>query len=255
MTWPVCPGGTDFAAAEELGLHAEHALALPGRCAPQTAGALIAQTVLAILEERDPDERSHRPMTTQSKRTVAFALCGSFCSFAAVLPQLRVLTARGWDVLPVLSASAAGLDTRFGTASALRQTLYEVTGHRPLTTLQAVEPLGPQRLAEALIIAPATGTTMALLAAGISSTPRDAGRKSLLRGRTAHYLSPRPRTMGFRAVPRRWASFCSGVATILVPFGQDDSYKKPCSLKSDFTLLPDTLEAALRGVQIQPLLL
>ena len=101
-------------------------------------------------------------MTTQSKRTVAFALCGSFCSFAAVLPQLRVLTARGWDVLPVLSASAAGLDTRFGTASALRQTLYEVTGHRPLTTLQAVEPLGPQRLAEALIIAPATGTTMAL---------------------------------------------------------------------------------------------
>ena len=105
-------------------------------------------------------------MTTQSKRTVAFALCGSFCSFAAVLPQLRVLTARGWDVLPVLSASAAGLDTRFGTASALRQTLYEVTGHRPLTTLQAVAPLGPQRLAEALIIAPATGTTLALLAAG-----------------------------------------------------------------------------------------
>ena len=58
-------------------------------------------------------------MTTQSKRTVAFALCGSFCSFAAVLPQLRVLTARGWDVLPVLSASAAGLDTRFGTAAGI----------------------------------------------------------------------------------------------------------------------------------------
>uniref|UniRef100_UPI003FF10EED dipicolinic acid synthetase n=1 Tax=Gemmiger formicilis TaxID=745368 RepID=UPI003FF10EED len=55
------PGGTDFAAAEELGLHAEHALALPGRCAPQTTGALIAQTVLAILEERDPDERSTAP--------------------------------------------------------------------------------------------------------------------------------------------------------------------------------------------------
>ena len=121
-------------------------------------------------------------MTTQSKRTVAFALCGSFCSFAAVLPQLRVLTARGWDVLPILSASAAGLDTRFGTASALRQTLYEVTGHRPLTTLQAVEPLGPQRLAEALIIAPATGTTMALLAAGISSTPVTLAAKSVLRG-------------------------------------------------------------------------
>ena len=40
-----------------------------------------------------------------------------------------------------------------------------------------------------------------------------------------------------------------------IPFGQDDSYKKPCSLKADFTQLPDTLEAALRGVQLQPILL
>ena len=40
-----------------------------------------------------------------------------------------------------------------------------------------------------------------------------------------------------------------------VPFGQDDSFKKPHSLKSDFTLLPDALESALRGVQLQPLLL
>ena len=53
-------------------------------------------------------------MTTQPKRTVAFALCGSFCSFSAVLPQVRLLAARGWDVLPILSASAAGQDTRFG---------------------------------------------------------------------------------------------------------------------------------------------
>lgn len=61
LTWPVCPAAPTLPPPEELGLHAEHALALPGRCAPQTAGALIAQTVLAILEERDPDERSTAP--------------------------------------------------------------------------------------------------------------------------------------------------------------------------------------------------
>ena len=82
-------------------------------------------------------------MTTRPKRTAAFALCGSFCSFSAVLPQIQVLTARGWEILPILSVSAAGLDTRFGTAAALRQTLLELTGHEPLTTLQG-EPLGPQ---------------------------------------------------------------------------------------------------------------
>ena len=129
-------------------------------------------------------------MTTQPKRTVAFALCGSFCSFSAVLPQVRLLAARGWDVLPILSASAAGQDTRFGTAAALRQTLYEVTGHKPLTTLQGVEPLGPQKLADALVIAPATGTTMALLASGISSTPVTLAAKSLLRGGRPIVIAP-----------------------------------------------------------------
>ena len=49
------PGGTDFTAARELGLQAEQALALPGKCAPKTAGLLIGQTVLALLQERsDP---------------------------------------------------------------------------------------------------------------------------------------------------------------------------------------------------------
>ena len=116
-----------------------------------------------------------------ASRTVAFALCGSFCSFSAVLPQVEALCRRGWDVLPILSISAATQDTRFGTAGGLQKTLRELTGHAPLTTLQEVEPLGPEHRAGALVIAPATGTTMALLAAGISSTPVTMAAKSLLR--------------------------------------------------------------------------
>lgn len=47
------PGGTDFAAARELGLHAELALGLPARCAPETAGELTAHAVLELLRERE----------------------------------------------------------------------------------------------------------------------------------------------------------------------------------------------------------
>lgn len=46
------PGGTDFQAAEHLGLRTIHALSLPARCAPITAGEFVAQAVLAILQER-----------------------------------------------------------------------------------------------------------------------------------------------------------------------------------------------------------
>ena len=192
-------------------------------------------------------------MTTRPKRTAAFALCGSFCSFSAVLPQIQVLTARGWEILPILSASAAGLDTRFGTAAALRQTLLEMTGHEPLTTLQGVEPLGPQKLADALIIAPATGTTMALLAAGISATPVTLAAKSLLRGGRPVILAPSTND-GLAGSAPALGQLLQRRSCYFVPFGQDDCYKKPRSLKSDFTLLPDTLDAALRGVQLQPML-
>lgn len=74
------PGGTDFAAAEELGLHAEHALVSAGPlCTADSRGADCTDRA------GDPGRtrfrrKEHRPMTTQSKRTVAFALCGSFAA-------------------------------------------------------------------------------------------------------------------------------------------------------------------------------
>ena len=52
--------------------------------------------------------------------TVVFALCGSFCTFDAVMPQIQRLVARGWEVLPLLSFSAGSLATRFGRAAAWR---------------------------------------------------------------------------------------------------------------------------------------
>ena len=40
-----------------------------------------------------------------------------------------------------------------------------------------------------------------------------------------------------------------------IPFGQDDPIKKPNSLISDFTKMVDTVEAAIKGEQLQPLLI
>ena len=40
-----------------------------------------------------------------------------------------------------------------------------------------------------------------------------------------------------------------------VPFRQDDPQEKPLSMVADFTMIPETLAAALNGQQIQPILL
>ena len=193
-------------------------------------------------------------MTQPTARTVVFALCGSFCSIDTVLPQIQRLTARGWQVMPVLSVSAATQDTRFGTAAELRAKLETLTGRVPLDTLQQVEPLGPHKLADAMVIAPATGTTISLLAAGISSTPVTMAAKSLLRVSRPIVVAPSTND-GLAGSAPALAALLQRKQYYFVPFGQDDSFKKPASLKSDFSLIPDTLECALRGVQLQPVLL
>ncbi len=166
-------------------------------------------------------------------RTVVFALCGSFCTFETVLPQIIRLRACGWEVLPMLSYAASALDTRFGRAADWKQRLEEATGHRPLEDLREAEPLGPKHMAQALVIAPCTGTTMALLAAGISATPVTLAAKSMLRG-------GRPVVIGVSTNDGLSGSVGALAALLqrknyyFIPFGQDDSYKKALQPESGF---------------------
>ena len=85
-------------------------------------------------------------MRTQKKGRIAFAVCGSFCTLDAALAAAETLTRQGWELLPIMSF-AAGQDTRFGTGKHWKDRLEALTGHAVRDTLQAVEPLGPQRLA------------------------------------------------------------------------------------------------------------
>ena len=47
------PGGVDFEKAKELGVKTIHALSLPGKVAPKSAGEIIESTILSILKEDD----------------------------------------------------------------------------------------------------------------------------------------------------------------------------------------------------------
>ena len=190
----------------------------------------------------------------QEERTVAFALCGSFCTFEAVLPQVQRLMKLGWRVLPVMSFNAAGLDTRFGRAEDWKARLYEITGLRPIETLQGAEPLGPQNLAQAMVGAPCTGATLARLNLGLSDTPVTLGAKSLLRRGCPVVLAPSTND-GLGASAANLAGLMGRKNLYFVPFAQDDYLRKPNSLQSDFTLIPDTLEQAMRGRQLHPVLL
>ena len=185
---------------------------------------------------------------------IGFAICGSFCTHAKALEALQQVTGLYTNVIPIVSETAAGTDTRFGTAQELLKTVEDLTGHSALCGIPAVEPIGPKKLLDALVIAPATGNTVAKLAQGITDTAVTMAAK-------AHLRNGRPVVIalasndGLAAGARQIGELLARKHYYFVPFGQDDAFGKPCSLVADFKQLPKTLESALEGRQLQPLLL
>ena len=186
--------------------------------------------------------------------TLGFAMCGSFCTFAPVLAQLEALKAVYPDIIPILSETAFTTDTRFGTVEAFRARIESLCGRAILHTLDAVEPIGPKALLDALIVAPATGSTLAKLANGIADTPVTLAVK-------AHLRNERPVILAVSSNDALGAN-AGNIGRLLarrhhyfVPMRQDAPQKKPRSVVADFTQLLPTVEAALRGVQLQPILL
>ena len=187
------------------------------------------------------------------KTSIGFAMTGSFCTFERVLKQMEALVRRGYEVVPVLSFNAGTLDTRFMTAEHLRARIVEITGNEPIDTLAGAEPIGPKKMTDVFLIAPATGNSLAKLAGGIYDTPALLGAKSHLRNDRPLVLAVSTND-GLGAAAQNIGRLLNVRNIYFVPFGQDDPVKKPRSLVADFTQIPRTIAAALSGVQMQPML-
>ena len=157
-------------------------------------------------------------MITEKKGCLAFAVCGSFCTLEDALGAAQALTAQGWTLLPIMSF-AAQQDTRFGTGESWRQRLQAVTGQPVLDTLQTVEPLGPRRLAQALVVAPCTGATLARLAAGLSDTPVTLAAKACC-GWAARWCWRSPPTTALALPAKIWRGCASASTITLCPTGR-----------------------------------
>ena len=184
--------------------------------------------------------------------TIGFAMCGSFCTYSKVFPILEQL-AQEHTVIPIFSDAACTVDSRFGTAKEHMTKAKAICGAEPLHTIAQVEPIGPKKLLDILVIAPCTGNTLAKLAAGIADTAVTMAAK-------AHLRNGRPVVVavstndGLAGAARNIGELLCRKHYYFVPFRQDDPAKKPRSLQADFSLLEETVQAALQGRQLQPIL-
>ena len=188
------------------------------------------------------------------KMRLGLAMCGSFCTFERVLEAAEKLAER-FDIIPIMSETAAGTDTRFGRAEDFKERLRLIAGKKEiLTDIVSAEPIGPKNMLDVLAVAPCTGNTLAKIAAGVTDTAVTMAVKSQLRGGKPVVLALSTND-GLSGSAANLGALLSRENVYFVPFGQDDAEKKPRSLSADFSRIEETVFAAAAGRQVQPIIL
>ena len=179
---------------------------------------------------------------------VGWALCGSFCTFDRVMPVMERLAASGAEVTPIFSENAGKTDTRFGSAAGWIARAEQICGKKAILSIVDAEPIGPGGLFDILIVAPATGNTLAKLAHAVTDTSVTMACKSHLRGGRPVLIALSTND-GLSGSAANIGSLMRRKNIFFVPFRQDDPAKKPYSLSADMESIPELLPAVMRGEQ------
>ena len=188
------------------------------------------------------------------KLTFGFAMCGSFCTFDTAVAALRAVKEQYETVIPIMSETSFHTDSRFGPAEKFITQIEQICGQKIRKSIPEVEPFGPKKLLDALIIAPCTGNTISKLANGIADTAVTLACKSHLRNARPVILAVSTNdALGANA--KNIGNLMARKQFYFVPFGQDSYTEKPNSMVADMDQIVPTVEAALQGRQLQPVLL
>ena len=189
-------------------------------------------------------------MTLKGKH-IGFAITGSFCTISKAIIELERIAFLGAEIHPILSAAVASTNTRFGRVDDFRRRLEMVTGRDCIDTITEAEPIGPKNKLDLIVVAPCTGNTLGKIANGITDTPVTMAVKAQLRNQRPVVLAIATND-GLGNSARNIGTLLNAKNIYFVPFGQDAPEKKSNSLVARFGLIVPTIERALEGKQIQP---
>ena len=167
-----------------------------------------------------------------SKCNIGLGITGSFCMFSRARKEIERLTELGANVIPIFSFNAQTCDTRFGSAKDYVEGICDITGNEGIRTICAAEPIGPNNFLDIMVLMAAK----------------------------AHMRNGKPLVISISTNDALGANF-KNIGMLMntknvyfVPFGQDNCKSKPNSLVAKMELLPETIEYALNGKQIQPVI-
>ena len=166
---------------------------------------------------------------------------------------MALLAEEGYDLIPIASPSVINKDTRFGRGQDIKRKIEEICHKEVITNIIEAERFGSIEPLDVLIIAPATGNTIAKLANGITDSCITMSAKATLRNNKPIVIAISTND-GLGLNGTNIMKLYNTKNIYFVPFGQDDYHHKPNSLVANYNLLMDTTLQALNDKQYQPLL-
>lgn len=192
-------------------------------------------------------------MKLEGKR-IGFIITGSFYAFRKTIDELKNIVKLGAKVVPIMSENSYTMDTKLGKAKDFIKEIEEITDMQVLHTFQEVEPLGRNDILDIMVVAPATGNTIAKLANDIIDSPAVMAVKSYLKNEKPVVVAISTNN-GLSSAGENIGKLLNRKNYYFVPFRQDNPITKPTSIAFDPTYLIKTIGYALDGKQIQPILL
>ncbi|KIL50523.1 dipicolinate synthase subunit B [Jeotgalibacillus alimentarius] len=188
----------------------------------------------------------------ENKR-IGFGFTGSHCTYHLVLPQLIRLKELGAEIVPVVSYTMQSTDTRFGEGEEWVQKIEKASGEKCIRTIPEAEPLGPVKPLDCMVIAPLTGNSLSKLANALTDSPVLMAAKATMRNHKPVVAAISTNDgLGLNGV--NLMKLMTAKNLYFVPFSQDDPENKPNSLVAHMDHIPETVIAALKGKQIQPVI-
>lgn len=185
---------------------------------------------------------------------IGFAITGAFETFDRIILKMKELIEEGANVYPILSFNALNLDTRFGNSNEYINKITSISNRKVITTIQEAEFLVNKDMIDIMLIAPATGNTIAKITHGISDTPVTVAAKLSSRNN-------KPIVIGIYASDGL-STNAANIGMLLnrknhyfIPFRQSNPITKPYAIGFDTESILKTLKLAMEGEQMQPILL
>lgn len=180
-------------------------------------------------------------------------ITASFCTLKKTIEVLKEFKNAGYDIYPVLSNNIIENDTRFGKAEDIVNEIEKIAERKAVKDIVEAEKFGPVNKMDAMIVIPATGDFMAKMANSITDNPANLAVKATIRNQKPIIIATSTND-GLGLSGQNIVKLLNIKNVYFVPFGQDDFEKKPNSLVAHFDMVIPTIEMAIQGKQIQPII-